>query len=132
MLRVHDNPYLRTMPIYGLVDFDPHGIEILSTYKYGSVAQAHANHRLAVERITWLDLEPLRIPQHEWLRLSSHDRRKCRSLLRCSVVRKNPSWQRSLQWMLFANIKAEIQSISSCLGGLERYLNGRIQSGLAS
>lgn len=44
-------------PIYALVDCDPDGIEILSTYKYGSRSMARLNESLAVERILWLGLK---------------------------------------------------------------------------
>lgn len=47
----------RLLPVYILVDMDPYGIEIMATYKFGSVALAHENHRLAVERVEWLGVK---------------------------------------------------------------------------
>ncbi|RAL62863.1 hypothetical protein DID88_004704 [Monilinia fructigena] len=42
--------------IYALVDFDPDGIGIMSTYKHGSAALAHENEDLSVPSICWLGL----------------------------------------------------------------------------
>ncbi|KAI5290134.1 hypothetical protein KEM54_002357 [Ascosphaera aggregata] len=40
-----------------LVDGDPDGISIMSTYKYGSLARAHENRNLNVPNIVWLGLQ---------------------------------------------------------------------------
>jgi meiotic recombination protein SPO11 len=39
-----------------LIDGDPHGIEILSVYKYGSRSLQHENDTLAAPRLEWLGL----------------------------------------------------------------------------
>jgi DNA topoisomerase VI subunit A len=44
----------RRVPILALVDADPYGLDILSVYKYGSVAMRHENGRLAAGSIEWL------------------------------------------------------------------------------
>lgn len=44
------------VPFLGLVDSDPHGLEILHTYKFGSKKQAAQVAKLAVERIQLLGL----------------------------------------------------------------------------
>ncbi|KAF5286927.1 hypothetical protein FQR65_LT12386 [Abscondita terminalis] len=49
------------IPIFILVDADPSGIEIMLTYKYGSLACAHVNHHLAEPKIQWLGLIPSEI-----------------------------------------------------------------------
>ncbi|ETN67182.1 hypothetical protein AND_001014 [Anopheles darlingi] len=46
------------LPVYALVDADPHGIEILCVYKFGSLAMAHRQQSLAVPTIQWIGLFP--------------------------------------------------------------------------
>ena len=45
-----------TIPIYGLVDYDPDGLSIFHTYAYGSISLAHENHALTVPRMRLLGL----------------------------------------------------------------------------
>lgn len=53
-------------PILALVDGDPDGLEILSTYKFGSKAAAKLNQEsLGVDRIEWLGVKGT-----EWSRLA--------------------------------------------------------------
>lgn len=42
------------IPIYILVDADPHGIEIMCTYKFGSLQMVHNSQQLAVSSIEWI------------------------------------------------------------------------------
>lgn len=44
----------RDVPILAVVDADPHGIEILSVFKFGSAAMDHQRDRLAAPRIQWI------------------------------------------------------------------------------
>ncbi|GFS28388.1 meiotic recombination protein SPO11 [Trichonephila inaurata madagascariensis] len=46
------------IPILGLMDADPYGVEILSIYKYGSIAMSFDVEKLAVPEIRWLGLLP--------------------------------------------------------------------------
>lgn len=41
-------------PIYIIVDADPHGVEIMCTYKYGSFLKIHNSEHLAVPTIEWI------------------------------------------------------------------------------
>ena len=41
-------------PIYIIVDADPHGVEIMFTYKYGSMLKIHNSQHLAVPSIEWI------------------------------------------------------------------------------
>jgi len=45
-----------SVPILGIVDGDPYGLDILAVYKYGSRAMRHENQKLATRRIKWLGL----------------------------------------------------------------------------
>lgn len=43
---------------YILVDSDPHGVEIMMTYKFGSLALSHISDELACPSIIWIGLKP--------------------------------------------------------------------------
>ncbi|KAL7268962.1 endodeoxyribonuclease [Rhizina undulata] len=45
---------IRSLPVYVVMDWDPHGLDILSTFMFGSESLAHENHRLAVKNLQWL------------------------------------------------------------------------------
>ncbi|OAA59218.1 meiosis-specific topoisomerase Spo11 [Niveomyces insectorum RCEF 264] len=43
------------LPMYGLVDYDPHGVRIFRTYKYGSARLRHEDHA-TVPGLKWLGI----------------------------------------------------------------------------
>jgi meiotic recombination protein SPO11 len=124
------------IPIFALVDFDPDGIGIMSTYKYGSMALAHENLNLAVPSIRWLGVKSSDIVQGSidhtgLLKLSSRDRGIARRMLQRDVFGEDgreQEWRRELQVMLVLNVKAEIQILSSG-GGVEAWLDGKLLQG---
>lgn len=126
--------------IYAIVDHDPHGFNILSVYKFGSIALAHENHRLVVHEIKLLgiknvDLNSLLNENSEAnaaidngiLPLTSHDRKKVKQLLEKGYIWAQEEWRCELQRMLFMNLKAELQAVD--IGrGLEAYLTRKLLS----
>ncbi|XP_038658855.1 meiotic recombination protein SPO11 isoform X4 [Scyliorhinus canicula] len=46
------------IPVFALMDADPHGIEIMCIYKYGSMSMSFDAHSLTVPIIGWLGLLP--------------------------------------------------------------------------
>ena len=134
--------------MYALVDLDPDGIAILSTYKYGS-------YRLAHEDVTPTDTTAPGLPRIRWLGLKSHhmsrtpvgeehtdtsaitqpqglmrltarDRTKAARMLEwnlCSDEGPEQGWRQELQKMLMLNIKAEMQILDEALGGLVSWLS---------
>ncbi|ESO00224.1 hypothetical protein HELRODRAFT_83227 [Helobdella robusta] len=108
------------LPIYCLVDADPHGIEILSTYKYGSKSLCRENHKLAVPNIKWLgilpsDIEKLHIPKEALMPLTKLDVKKANRMLKNHIA-DNILWKMELKVLLKLNMKAEIQ----CLDNISR------------
>jgi meiotic recombination protein SPO11 len=125
------------------VDFDPDGLGIMSTYKYGSMALAHENLNLAVPSIRWLGVRSEDIidsgskkDRVGLLRLSARDRRLAVRMLDREMFDEEEKkggemeWRRELQVMLMLNVKAEIQILSSGMG-LERWLDGKMMEGVA-
>ncbi|KGO43306.1 Winged helix-turn-helix transcription repressor DNA-binding [Penicillium expansum] len=122
---------------YALTDGDPHGMAIMSTYKYGSAAHLHQNARLSIPRLQWLGLrvtDIIAVPEvlgdTALLSLTTRDRRKIMAMLRNSPVWASdgpePEWRAELQRMLVLNLKAEIEILYGCQGGLEGWINRRM------
>ncbi|KAE9966239.1 hypothetical protein EG328_009080 [Venturia inaequalis] len=124
--------HMKQCPIYGLMDFDPDGLDILSTYKHGSKALAHQSAELALPSIQWIGVKSAHIGQEDdlhqtqgLLKLSARDRRKATSMLGREQFGENgsePEWRRELQVMLMLNVKAEIQLLEARSDGLVGYL----------
>lgn len=118
------------------MDFDPDGIGIMSTYKYGSIALAHEGAQLTVPFLQWLGVRGRHISfldsiddELGLLRLTARDRKKACHILRKEMLGEDKAemeWRRGLQLMLMLNIKAEIQAMSSLEGGLDRWLDREI------
>jgi len=111
-----------TCPMYGLMDFDPDGIEILSTYKHGSKALEHEKEVLKAGKIQWLGLNSKHLAQGDGvhqrqglLALSLRDRRKATQMLDRDpfTEHEESEWRREIQVMLVMNTKAEIQLLES-------------------
>ncbi|KAJ5317723.1 hypothetical protein N7508_002231 [Penicillium antarcticum] len=122
---------------YGLTDGDPHGMAILSTYKYGSAAHVHENARLILPRLQWLGVrvtDIIAVPDapgyKALLSLTPQDRSKIVAMLRNSPVWASDGpaleWRVELQRMLMLNLKAEIEILYECVGGLEGWIDRRM------
>uniref|UniRef100_A0A3Q2CXA6 DNA topoisomerase (ATP-hydrolyzing) n=1 Tax=Cyprinodon variegatus TaxID=28743 RepID=A0A3Q2CXA6_CYPVA len=106
------------IPIFALVDADPHGIEIMCIYKYGSVAMSFEAHSLTVPSVMWLgllpsDLQRLRIPAESLIPLTKRDESKLNSLMKRPYLTSQPDWCKEMELMQQNKVKAEIQSLSS-------------------
>ncbi|OQE40205.1 hypothetical protein PENCOP_c006G07878 [Penicillium coprophilum] len=131
------NQNRRPPRFYALTDGDPHGMAIMSTYKYGSAAQLHQNARLSMPSLQWLGLRvtdiiavPEMLSDTALLSLTTRDRKKIMTMLLNSPVWASdgpePEWRAELQRMLFLNLKAEIEILYGCQGGLEGWINRRM------
>jgi meiotic recombination protein SPO11 len=101
------------LPIYALTDADPHGIEIMFTYRFGSLAQSHNAEHLAIPSIRWIgvhpsDIEKLQLPA---LQLTVEDDTKLKSLVKRPYM--NEDLHREVQFMVTTKLKAEIEGVSS-------------------
>ncbi|KAH8841786.1 hypothetical protein MCOR07_002362 [Pyricularia oryzae] len=97
------------IPIYSLVDYDPDGIRILCTYKYGSSALEH-ERQSAVSNIQWIGIRLSDIKEHH-LRpcnsvlqdAGSHVNTEIHSGLDVGHVRNRPDFAMSRQNAFEAN-----------------------------
>jgi meiotic recombination protein SPO11 len=134
-------------PMFALVDFDPDGIAIMSTYKHGSCRLAHENvttggtPTLSLPQLRWLGVQGHQLRQsllmerstgdgtvdsaQGVLRLTARDRTKACRMLEwdmCAEDGPEPECRRGLQTMLMLNIKAEMQILEELPGGLPKWL----------
>ncbi|KAJ3286230.1 endodeoxyribonuclease [Blyttiomyces sp. JEL0837] len=85
--RLSDNGFI---PIFGLFDCDPHGVEIFLCYKYGSKAMAFDSINLAIRTMRWLGLKPSdKLDEDKILNMTDDDRVKARQILMRPVIRNN-------------------------------------------
>ncbi|CAK7237040.1 endodeoxyribonuclease [Sporothrix curviconia] len=137
------------LPVYGLVDYDPHGIRIFRTYKHGSQSLSHEANT-TVAGMKWLgirscDLVPAPAPHgrsssQAWsaldavLPMTETDRRTAVCLLKemCLGVYDDPGVEEAnleqcheVQVMLMLNAKAEIQAADD-YGDLATWLDNKL------
>ena len=136
---LYDNRYISqvTPQFYALVDSDPDGIAIISTYKYGSMAYVRENGKLNVPNLRWLGLHASDIaagidPQGDdaLIRLTARDRKKALAILRnnptCVADGPEQEWRAELQKMLMLNLKAETEILYDRDGGLEAWIDQKM------
>ncbi|EED18059.1 meiosis-specific topoisomerase Spo11, putative [Talaromyces stipitatus ATCC 10500] len=128
---------------FALVDGDCDGIAIMSTYKYGSMAHAHASAMLNAPKLQWLGtrIEDVIIKQNgaevedeDWvmISLSNRDVKKIRSMLMKNPVfgENGPQldWRVELQIMMMLNTKVETEVLYGTEGSLEGWLDRKMES----
>ncbi|XP_068486115.1 meiotic recombination protein SPO11-1 isoform X2 [Phaseolus vulgaris] len=107
------------LPVYCLVDCDPYGFDILTTYRFGSMQMAYDTKHLRVPEIRWLgvfpsDSERYFVPKQCLLPLTAEDKRKGEAmLLRCYLEKEVPQWRLELKLMLQKGVKFEIEALSA-------------------
>uniref|UniRef100_A0A663MWL3 DNA topoisomerase (ATP-hydrolyzing) n=1 Tax=Athene cunicularia TaxID=194338 RepID=A0A663MWL3_ATHCN len=124
------------IPIFALMDADPHGVEIMCIYKYGSVSMSFEAHHLTVPSIKWLgllpsDLERLNIHKGALIPFTKQDQNKLASIQKRPYIACQPMWRKELEIMAASKLKAEIQVLTSLSSDyLSRvYLPNKLQFG---
>ena len=115
-------------PIFALMDFDPDGMAIMSTYKYGSWNLSHERCNMHIPKIRWLGLRSrefldssTREVSEGLLRLSTRDRKKAIKMLEKPLLNEDGAekeWRRELQIMLVLGLKAEMEILADRAGGV--------------
>ncbi|MBN3276492.1 SPO11 protein, partial [Polyodon spathula] len=106
------------IPIFALVDADPHGIEIMCIYKYGSVSMSFDARSLTVPAVMWLgllpsDMERLNVPKEVLIPLTKRDLSKLNSLQKRPYISCQSLWKKEMEIMAKCNMKAELQSLTA-------------------
>jgi meiotic recombination protein SPO11 len=124
---------LKSVPTYGLFDYDADGIGILCNYQHGSAKLAHEAVDLMCP-IRWIGLKSTDIVgavgnsmrDAALMSLSCRDRRRVILMLARKPFSEDggqePEWRRELQVMLMLNIKAEMQLLEGS-EGLATWIN---------
>ncbi|KAJ9555130.1 hypothetical protein OSB04_009744 [Centaurea solstitialis] len=99
------------MPILGLVDWNPAGLAILCTFKYGSIGMGLEAFRYACN-IKWLglrkdDLEL--IPEESFIQLKPKDMQIAKSLMSSEILQDN--YKEELGVMVESGRRAEIEAL---------------------
>ncbi|RUS88480.1 hypothetical protein EGW08_003738 [Elysia chlorotica] len=125
------------LPIFVLVDADPHGIEIMAVYKFGSMNQAYENQHLATPSIHWIGILPediykLHIPQSALSPLTPRDVQKCKSLKVRPYCKDDKGLIAQVDVLLENDVKAEIQCLDAISSTYlcDVYLSNKINIGL--
>ncbi|CAL1384727.1 unnamed protein product [Linum trigynum] len=126
------------LPVYCLVDCDPYGFDILTTYRFGSMQMAYDAKFLRLTGIHWLgafpsDVEKYSIPQQCLLPLTAEDKRRTEKMLnRCYLEKQVPEWRSELELMLQRGVKFEIEALAvhSISFLSQQYLPSKIHGGL--
>ncbi|XP_058211302.1 meiotic recombination protein SPO11-1 isoform X2 [Rhododendron vialii] len=107
-----------SLPAYCLVDCDPYGFDILTTYRFGSMQMAYDAKYLRMPEIHWLgvfpsDSEKYGLPQQCLLPLTAEDKSRIEAmLLRCYLQREVPYWRSEMELLLQRGVKFEIEALS--------------------
>ncbi|KAL2238263.1 meiotic recombination protein SPO11-2 [Sesamum indicum] len=100
------------MPILGLVDWNPAGLAILCTFKFGSIAMGLEAYRYACN-VKWLglrkdDIEEL-IPEDSLIPLKPRDHQIGKSLASSEILQDN--YKEELAAMIQTGYRAEIEAL---------------------
>ncbi len=131
-IETSETPSARCVPLICLVDYDPHGVEILATYKFGSATMAHDSDTLATSCLKWLGVHAEDFLDSDMgvMEFNSRDRSKINNILEKEwLVETNSvrNWKNEIQCMSNRNKKAEIEVFTDKLsGGLAEYLDRKI------
>ena len=110
-----------SLPVVGLFDYNPHGLRILLTYKFGSTRMGLESHTYAVDNIQWLgvhygdifdDDKKCLVETSALQQWALSDERVFRGV--SSLVRElgNPRYCREVQLMGECRVKAEIEALN--------------------
>ncbi|KAK9317973.1 Spo11/DNA topoisomerase VI subunit A [Lipomyces starkeyi] len=118
-------------PLFGAVDSDPYGIDILCTYKFGSRAMAHENSHLTALKMEWVGVNVLEY-EDGWTKLSVGDRKKAIKMLSLPWMETEAAMamRLELQRMLFLGQKAEMNVVGTEACGVITYLTRAIKTRL--
>ncbi|RMZ88035.1 hypothetical protein DV736_g4730, partial [Chaetothyriales sp. CBS 134916] len=124
-------------PIFGLLDMDPYGIEILRCYRTGSkISLGDTQSRVPEMQWLGLRLEHLAEKDAAVLELTMRDRSRARKMLESmtlmngEVVPGTADCRAEAQRMLMAGKKAEIQTAESVMG-IARWLEERMATAVS-
>ena len=121
----------KDLPILGLFDYNPHGVQILLTYKFGSTRMGLEAHTHAVD-IKWLGLHHsdimgeegrLKVDASALQQWAPSDERVFGSVQARAELMMNPQYSKEMALMEQVRVKAEIEAINSSARELDSLEN---------
>lgn len=110
------------VPIFGLVDSDPHGVEIAITYKYGNKERNYEIGNHSLPNFKWIGLSRTEIdrypvPEDQFLRMNKREFIKASKL--CERARRLKDWVllREINCLLNSGRKLELEAVSGIAPG---------------
>uniref|UniRef100_A0A0N5AQJ5 DNA topoisomerase (ATP-hydrolyzing) n=1 Tax=Syphacia muris TaxID=451379 RepID=A0A0N5AQJ5_9BILA len=110
------------IPAFGLVDSDPHGIEIFITYKYGTKKPKFETGNCNILNFEWIGLSRLEasrypIPEDQFLRMNKREIKKISGLRERVSMLKDWVLLRELDCLLNSGSKLELEAVSGIAPG---------------
>ncbi|XP_065661256.1 meiotic recombination protein SPO11 [Hydra vulgaris] len=107
-----------SIPVFALVDADPHGIEIMFVYKFGSKSMSYEAEHLTCPSMKWLGILPkdiigMRVPNRVLIPLSQNDNKKLLDLMNRPYVLQNKDYKEQINFLHESGLKAEIECLDS-------------------
>ncbi|KAI9721646.1 MAG: hypothetical protein M1828_005013 [Chrysothrix sp. TS-e1954] len=116
------------IPFHALVDFDPDGLLIFTTYRDGSKKFSHNSQNMTIPDLCWTGIKSDNVMAATSLHynqclpaLSIRDRRKALNKLEACYMQTNEvetELAKELRTMLMLNVKAEIEHLDIEFGGV--------------
>jgi len=105
------------IPCLALVDADPHGLDILSVYKYGTQKMKHEGETLESPNLKWIglrfhDIASFGLGHDALIPFTKHDHRKVIAMLKRPKEILPNRWRRELSAMIHVRRKAELELLS--------------------
>ena len=106
------------IPVFALVDADPHGLDIMCIYKYGSKSLSYEAENLTCPSIRWLGVLPrdvnfIGIADNVLIPMNDSDVKRANDLLKRPYICNNESMKSQIQLLLQSRMKAEIECLDS-------------------
>lgn len=114
-----------SLPVVGLFDYNPHGLKILLTYKFGSTRMGLEAHAYATD-VKWLGVHhddifdengKVRIEEAALQQWSTSDERTFTGVFAQVQVMEDPYYTREVKLMSEKRVKAEIEALNN--GGFD-------------
>lgn len=105
------------IPVLALVDGDPHGAEIMSIYRFGSLSHAYDSRQLACPQMRWIGFLPSDFPSVQFkshkVPLEPVDCKKLHDLISRPYVTGTPALMQQLQHMRQHGHKYGLEQMTS-------------------
>lgn len=104
------------LQVYGLFDFNPHGLAILMSFAVGTAGIGIESYLYSVDvewiGLFWEDITRLSIPSPQLKGFNQSDRVMVKKLVQSHYITSNKSYRHQVRMMETHQVKAEIESLN--------------------